>query len=173
MLMLRLMMMLILVGFYVHLYVHFVVNPNNEWTLLTDRSKVEISNQVYTKLPFVIEGKGMNPALLEPYVRFVMERKEYTQKKWSETHPACRTFYWVKKGTHQFTCIHPKFKKWVPHKKAIKENTDLLRITLEEDMILFVPNYWIVQCKGKGVVERIQYVTPLNQLAISICKIFK
>lgn len=172
--MLRILFVLLFIGLYAHLYVHFIINPNNELSALTELSKADISTKVYTKLPFLMEGKDMSTtSLLEPYVRFVSDRKIYTQKKWTETHEACRTFYKIEKGKYEITCIHPKYKDLVEHKKLLKQNTKVLRFTLDESQILFVPNYWVVQFKGTGKVERIQYFTPLNRVSIAISKIFK
>lgn len=172
--MFRLLFVFLFVGFYAHLYVHFIVNPNNELSTLIELSKEDISTKVYAKLPFLMDGKDMSStSLLEPYVRFVSDRKTYLQKKWTETHDACRTFYKVEKGKYEVTCVHPKYKDLVEHKKLLKQNTKVLRFTLEEGTILFVPNYWVVLFKGEGKVERIQYFTPLNRVSMAISKIFK
>jgi len=39
---------------YIHIYLHFKINPLNEMSILTDKCKQEISNTCYYKLPFII-----------------------------------------------------------------------------------------------------------------------
>ena len=39
---------------YIHIYLHFKINPLNELSILTDKCKQEISNTCYYKLPFII-----------------------------------------------------------------------------------------------------------------------
>jgi len=39
---------------YIHIYLHFKINPLNEMSVLTDKCKQEISNTCYYKLPFII-----------------------------------------------------------------------------------------------------------------------
>jgi len=176
MIMWRALWIFLLVFFYAHLYVHFIVNPNNECSILEEITKEDITNKVYAKLPFVFNGEGMTSgSLLEPYVRFDTTRTFYEKKKWTETHESCRTFYHIHKGCYEVACIHPKYKEQVPHKKILKQNSKILRLTLHEHSVLFVPTYWIVQFKETtpGKVEKITYKTPMNHLAISIGKIFE
>jgi hypothetical protein len=176
--MMRMIGIVFFIFFYAHLYVHFIVNPNNECSILQEITKEDITNKVYEKLPFVFDATGMKNgtcSLIEPYVRFVSEQKIYTQKKWTESRETCRTFYRVEQGCYEVSCIHPKYKDLVSHPKLLKQNTQIIRLTLHEKSILFVPNYWTVQFKAKtlGKVERITYKTPLNELSISIGKIFE
>lgn len=220
--MIKYVFILVLVGVYAHLFLHFFVNPNNECTILKDLSKEEITNNVYTKQPFLFDATGIKSdltrkektvgkrydrydvsyrpiPLLEPYVRFEASRFLYeTKKRWFETNEDCRTFYRIHKGLFQVTCIHPKYAELAENKKLLNQNKHVIRLTLHEDSILFVPNYWTVvfepettkspetpetksetpnttetvETKGT-LIEKIQYRTPMNQLAIAISKIFK
>jgi hypothetical protein len=116
--------------FYARLYVHFIVNPNNECSILEEITKEEITNKVYTKLPFVFDATGMKSGttpLIEPYVRFVSEQKVYEDKKWTETRETCRTFYRIKQGCYEVRCIHPKYKELVSHPKLLKQNTQIIQ----------------------------------------------
>ncbi len=171
--MFRILWIVVFFMIYAHLYVHFVISPNNSVSTLTDLTKEDITQKVYEKLPFLMDGKDMaSNSLFEPYVRFVSEKRMCTQKKWTETHPACRTFYRVD-GEYEVTCIHPKYKDLMEHKKLFKQNPKILRFVVK-DMVLFVPNEWIVQFKRKtGQIERIEYRTPLNQVALAMRQIFK
>lgn len=193
--------------FYAHLYLHFLVNPNNECSILTDITKEEISNNVYTKQPFLFDGTSMkkNPCLkekiseskydlyplsyetnplIEPYVKFFPSRNVICclkKKKWIETNDSCRTFYRIHKGTFHVICIHPNKKECIKHKtkkeiKELKDNPDLIQVTLHEDSILFLPNDWSIYLEPLEkdcMIEKIQYYTPLNLFANSISRILK
>ena len=195
-------LLVIFLAFYVHLYLHFMVNPNNECTLLHDINKEDITNTVYVKQPFIFDASilrkefSMIPEaktsekygdvydvsyipvpILEPYVRFNAKRTivHFTKKKkWLDTNRSCRTFYRFHKGTFQVCCIHPKYKELVSSIQELKEHPNMIRLTLHQDSILFLPAYWYVQIiplKKDSHVDKLQYFTPLNQLANLISKI--
>jgi hypothetical protein len=191
---------IICIAFYAHLYIHFIINPNNECELFQELTKEQITNAVYTKQPFVfdattikntyiLENKNVGKKydsydvsyttqpILEPYVRFfpktsVLECKK--KKRWKETNNTCRTFYKIQKGTLNITCIHPKYKDLLSSKKELKENDQLIRLTLHPDSALFLPNYWYVYIDPleDSILEKIQYYTPLNKVANAISTIF-
>jgi len=187
----------LLLFFYSHLYLHFLVNPNNECSIVTNLTKEEISDHVYTKQPFLLDATLFRPEiryndsdtsntvyepmpLLEPYVKFYPHKKRIgcaKKKKWVETNDACRTFYRVDKGSFQITCIHPSQTKENPLKsiKKWKKNEDLIQLTLHEDSLLFLPKDWYIYIEAleDSKIEIIQYYTPLNLLANSISKILK
>ena len=185
-----------LVFLYAHLYLHFLVNPSNLFSILTYISKESISEQVYMKQPFLMDGipfrrelptselpTGEIPyestPLLEPFVKFFPLRKriDCLKKKWMETNDSCRTFYRIHQGSFHVTCIHPyktdllqEKKKW----KKLKKNEDLIQFTLHEDSLLFLPNYWniyIEPLESGSKIEKIQYYTPLNLVATTISKL--
>ena len=82
--MMKLIILFFFVMIYIHIYLHFKINPLNELTVLNDICKQEISNTCYYKLPFVFDGKlvlnnvdlsnninSYEPMpLLEPYVKY-------------------------------------------------------------------------------------------------------
>jgi len=182
---------------YAHLYLHFFVNPNNHCSVLSNLTKEDITDRVYTKLPFLMDGStlrreidiSMGPVydlsyesipFLEPHVRFYPTRKiqHCLKKKWIETNDACRTFYRIHKGSFRVTCIHPSKKDYIQNKKEwkqMKKKEDLIHLTLHEDSVLFLPNDWslYVEPLEDSILEKIQYYTPLNIVANSISKIFK
>lgn len=199
--MFKIVLVIIFVSFYAHLYIHFMINPNNECSFFNEMTKEEVTNAVYTKQPFVFDATKLTCShelkekksdkkydqydvsyishpILEPFVRFfpkvnVFECKK--KKRWTETNSACRTYYKITKGTIHVTCIHPKYinKKMKLTKRDIKENENFIRLTLHADSILFLPNYWYVYIDplDKSVLEKTQYFTPLNKIAIAISKI--
>ena len=132
---------------YIHIYLHFKINPLNEMSILTDKCKQEISNTCYYKLPFIINDatfinkidisnctKCIEPneyikefvsiPLLEPYVKFFTSNTIHKIKKNKiidiHSNLECRNFYILHKGTVEITCIHPKYKE---HFKNITSNT--------------------------------------------------
>jgi hypothetical protein len=54
--MLHILIILALFGIYAHLYIHFMVSPNNEASVLQKLTKEDITNAVYVKLPFVFDA---------------------------------------------------------------------------------------------------------------------
>jgi hypothetical protein len=76
----------------------------------------------------------------------------------------------VHSGKVTIYCIHPKFKN-------IKnvDDSDVLRVELHPNSILFVPNYWKVYVKSheKSIVERVQYKTILNEINFVYDNIYK
>jgi len=200
----KIVVLFILLSLYVHLYLHFIVNPNNECTIVEDINKEDITNSVYVKQPFLFDALFLQKELtlkdkdkktmdygdiydlsyssvpvLEPYVRFYPKRTlihSIKKKKWLETNDSCRTFYRFHKGTYQVSCIHPKYKELVSNKKQLKEHPNIIRITIHKDSILFLPAYWYVlisPIEKEGMIDKIQYFTPLNHLANTISKITK
>lgn len=191
-----------LFGIYAHLYIHFMVSPNNEASILKVITKEDITNSVYSKLPFVFDATVLrrepllgvkevhkeydlyelpyrSTPLLEPFVKFFPFRKVFQSKKkrkWLETNDSCRTFYRVHKGSFHFSCIHPRKQDLIEKLKEIKEHEELIHLTLYEDSILFLPKDWhlyVEPLDKEGVLEKIQYYTPLNQVANAISKITK
>ena len=192
----------VLLFFYAHLYLHFLVNPNNQCSIVTNLTKEEITDHVYQKQPFLfdatsfrkdpsepsaesvdsVETLSYDPIpILEPYVRFYSDRTRIRcLKKKLETTESCRTFYHVYKGSFRMTCIHPHKKECIPKKtkeyKQLKKNVDLVHLTLHEDSMLFLPKDWILYIEPlekDSMLEKIQYYTPLNLLANSLLGIYK
>jgi mannose-6-phosphate isomerase-like protein (cupin superfamily) len=106
-------------------------------------------------------------SLLEPSVRFFTKDTIYELKKGKSIdihrNLHCRNFYMVHSGKVTIYCIHPKFKLDISN---IEINTDILRVELHPNSILFVPNYWQVYIKSheKSVIEKVQYKTILNEV---------
>jgi len=57
--MLKIIILFILLALYAHLYLHFIVNPNNECTILQDINKEDITNSVYVKQPFIFDASSL------------------------------------------------------------------------------------------------------------------
>ena len=173
----RVLMKIIIVSlillFLIHIYLHFMVNPSNYLKNLTELNQSEITNTVYFKLPFIIDGvtlytphfenytkieKNMYSkpydtlTLLEPLVKFFTKNTIYKIKKKIPTHYnlECRNFYIIHSGSVKITLSH-------------LDNT--LDIDLKQKQILFVPNYWNVSilANEKSIVEKVQYSTIMNQ----------
>jgi hypothetical protein len=189
--------------FYIHLYLHFLVNPNHHCSVVTSLTKESITEEVYAKLPFLLDGTMFRRELdlintdkeskkykhytlpyhslveLEPLVRHIPVRTAMVclkKKKWIETNDSCRTFYRIHKGSYHMTCIHPYKKHWTQDKKKIKDSEELIHLTLHEDSVLFLPNQWslyIEPLEEGSTLEKIQYYTPLNLVATTISKIHK
>ena len=200
MIMIHILIIVALFGIYAHIYIHFMISPNNEASILKSITKEDITSSVYSKLPFVFDGTPFRrehkrlektshkeydeydlPYLstppLEPYVKFFPYRKMIECKKkrtWIETNDSCRTFYRIHQGSLHFSCIHPKKKNVIENKKEIKENEDLIQLTLYQDSILFLPKDWILYIEPlekESILEKIKYYTPMNQVANAISKI--
>jgi len=179
--------------FYSHLYLHFIVNPNNECSIVTHLTKEDISDQVYTKQPFLLDATLFRKEtdtieyesipLLEPFVKFYPHRKWIPcpmKHKWMETNDSCRTFYRVDKGSFHVTCIHPLLKhlslnKDLKPSKKWKKNKECIQLVLHEDSLLFLPKDWyiFIEALEDSKLDKIQYYTPLNVMANSISKILK
>lgn len=176
--------------FYSHLYLHFIVNPNNECAVVTHLTREDISSQVYTKQPFLLDATLLRKEtesieyesipLLEPFVKFYPHRKWIPclmKKKWIETNDSCRTFYRVSKGSFHVTCIHPlnKVNKDLKPSKKWKKNKGCIQLVLHEDSLLFLPKDWYIYLEAleDSKLDKIQYYTPLNLFANSISKILK
>jgi hypothetical protein len=114
--------------------------------------------------------------LLEPTVKFFPESTAYSFRKSGknievETNLECRNFYFVHKGKVKITCIHPKYSDHCIKKETcvefIKKNENMIHVELDQNNILFVPNYWYVfmeSLEKDTLVEKIQYKTILNQV---------
>jgi len=195
----------IILALYAHLYLHFIVNPNNDCTIVEDITKEEITNQVYVKQPFIFNASHLRDIqlqdklqdkltepygdvyaisyvavpLLEPYVRCFKKQSVVhfnKKKKWLHVNNSCRTFYRCHKGDFQVCCIHPNYKHLISSHSALKDNPDFIRLTLQEDSMLFLPPYWYVQItplKKDSMIDKIQYFTPLNKVANAISKILR
>lgn len=173
----------------IHVYLHFIVHPENYLSRLKETTREEITNTVYYKLPFIINGsdviqptklkeytkkekgvytKTYEPIpLLEPLVKFFPNDIVYKIKK-NKYLPLhynleCRNFYIIHKGIVKVYAIHPKYKDILLDK--IEDHSKILQITLAEKEILFVPNYWRVYIKAidESIIEKVQYKTIMNQ----------
>ena len=113
--------------------------------------------------------------LLEPTVKFFPSVSAYSIRKKNkfidvETNLECRNFYRVQKGKAKFICIHPKYSEhFINHKNIdfIKNNENMIHVELEENKILFLPNYWHVSFESlekDTLIEKIKYKTILNQI---------
>jgi hypothetical protein len=199
--MFKIIIVFVFLSLYAHLYLHFIVNPNNEYTILEDINKEDITNSVYVKEPFIFDSSLLRKELvlkkdtlckdihvydlsyvsvpvLEPYVRFYAKRTIHhfiKKKKWLDTNLSCRTFYRFHQGTFHVCCIHPKYKELVSSKQ-LKDHPKMIHLTLHQDSCLFLPAYWYIQIipvKKDSLVDKIQYFTPLNQVANAISKIIQ
>ena len=180
---------------YLHIYIHFKISDYNEFIELKEEiNKQKILSSIYYKLPFVFDGTDIikpfvkdkkekkeknkkkekmyvksyySLPLLEPSVRFFTTDTVYELKKGktdSHRNLHCRNFYMVHSGKVTIYCIHPKFKNL--DISNIETETDVLRVELHPNSILFVPNYWMIHIKSheKSLVERVQYKTILNEV---------
>ena len=134
---------------YIHIYLHFKINPYNELSTLNDICKQDITNTIYYKLPFIFDGSTIlnkvdlsactylkdkntyiktynSTPILEPYVKFFTKNEIYKLKKGKildiHRNLECRNFYMVHKGKISITCIHPKYAE---HFKKITPDTHL------------------------------------------------
>ena len=192
--MMKLIILFFFVMIYIHIYLHFKINPLNELTTLNDICKQEISNTCYYKLPYVFDGKlvlnninidlsnNINSyesiPLLEPYVKFFTSISIHKLKnnKILKLHKnlECRNFYIVHKGSVNVTCIHPKYDSNFKNVNSntysfIESHKQMIHLELKENDILFVPNYWYVYIKSTDkntIIEQIHYSTILNQFTI-------
>jgi hypothetical protein len=60
--------------------------------------------------------------------------------------------------------------------KEIKEKEELIHLTLYQDSILFLPKDWalyVEPLEKSSMLEKIQYYTPMNQIANAISNITK
>jgi len=170
----------------VHIYLHFVIHPDNKFSSLDIISREEITDTIYYKLPFIINKITIEPLiitdcnkinkykyskiyesnlLLEPFVKFFTKNTIYKLNKnvlklHSNLH--CRNFYIIHKGKVKIWCIHPKYMK---SELNIETNSHLLQIELIKGQGIFIPNYWGIYIKPmtKSIVEKIQYSTIMNQ----------
>jgi hypothetical protein len=113
--------------------------------------------------------------LLEPTVKFfptssIIYFKKLNKHTEIEMNLECRNFYYIHKGKAKITCIHPKYSEHFLNKETnvdfIKNNENMINVELNENMILFVPNYWYVfleSIEKDTMIEKIQYKTILNQ----------
>jgi len=172
----------------IHIYLHFMIHPENDLSLIKEITREEVTDTVYYKLPFIIHGINTPPVeikecdkiskrrymktyesitLLEPLVKFFPKDSVYKLKK-NKTMPVesnleCRNFYIVNKGSAMIHAIHPKYKD-VPVDK-IEEHTKILHNTLGEKEAIFIPNYWGVYIRALDdtIIEKVQYSTIMNQ----------
>ena len=171
----------------VHIYLHFIIHPENYLSKLKDTTGEEITNTVYYKLPFIINGADLHPVqlnecikidkrtykktyesipILEPLVKFFTNDTIHKLKKDKflslHSNLECRNFYIVQKGTIMVHAIHPKYKDVLINN--IETHSKILKITLAEKEMIFIPNYWGVYIKAldDAVIEKIQYKTIMN-----------
>ncbi len=191
---------LLFIVVYLHICVHFRVSSDNEFILLDDVCRKQITDNIYFKLPFCFDGssvkhnvtlneklktshKGYDQytltyepiPLLEPTVKFFPKSSAYYFRKSGknaevETNLECRNFYYVHKGKAKITCIHPKYSEHFLQKDKnidfIKKNENMIYAELDENKILFVPNYWYVLMESLDkdtLIEKIQFKTILNE----------
>ena len=165
--------------FSIHVYLHFIIHPDNMLSTLDNLSQQDITNTIYYKLPFIINTAELSLpticmadykqiskieysksydsiSLLEPLVKFFTKNTIYELKKNKKIplhfNLECRNFYIVHKGSVVVTLKNPK------HKEDIK-------LELKEKQILFVPNYWKIKIKSTDntIIEKLQYKTIMNQ----------
>lgn len=173
----------------IHIYLHFIIHPENYLSNLKETTREEITNTVYYKLPFIINGtdivqpiqlkecvkidkktytKIYEPIqIIEPFVKFFTNDYVYKLKK-NKLLPIhfnleCRNFYIVHKGTVKVHAIHPKYKDVIDN---IENHSKILQITLTEKEIIFIPNYWGVYIKALDdtIIEKVQYKTIMNHV---------
>ena len=161
--------------------INHVKNKNTEKLSIIKKEKYyDIYETVYENIP-----------LLEPFVKYFPKTKLYEIRKKKkylplECHKHFRNFYIVNKGSVTITLIHPKYKENFINKNKIETTKDKItyiknsenfkRVELNENDILFVPNYWIVLLESKQDktnVELLQYKTILNELCFISEKYFK
>lgn len=138
-----------------------------------EKDRRKIYKKTYENLP-----------LLEPSVRFFTNDTIYELKKGKHIdihrNLECRNFYMIHSGKVIVYCVHPKYKDNMNLDKSnknknnkidkniefIENNSEILRIELYPNSILFVPNYWFIYVKAleKSVVEKVQYKTILNEV---------
>jgi hypothetical protein len=144
---------------YIHIYLHFKINPYNQLSTLNDICKQDITNTIYFKLPFMFDGSTIindidlsactlqnknkntyiktynSTPMLEPYVKFFTKNEIYKLKKGKSLdihrNLECRNFYILHKGKITITCIHPKYAE---HFKTITPDTNSF-IEKNENMI--------------------------------------
>jgi len=171
----------------VHIYLHFMIHPENYLTNLAQVTQAEITNTTYFKLPFIINGAELQPIvlkdyskvdkhtyvktyepmpLLEPLVKFFTKNTIYKLKKHQllpiHCNLECRNYYIVHSGSIHITAIHPKYTDLSIN---IEEHSKMIHVELKNGQILYVPNYWNVYIKTheKSIVEKAQYSTIMNQ----------
>jgi hypothetical protein len=157
-----------------------------------EKDRRKIYKKTYENLP-----------LLEPSVRFFTNDTIYELKKGKHIdihrNLECRNFYMIHSGKVIVYCIHPKYKDNMNLDKSSKDksskdkstkdknnkidknieyienNSEILRIELYPNSILFVPNYWFIYVKAleKSVVEKVQYKTILNEVNFLHAKYIK
>lgn len=171
-------LIIIFIMVYIHIFLHFKVNPLNEMSKLNDVCKEDITNTIYFKLPFMFDGSTIiknvditwctklddkymktyeSIPMLEPYVKYFTNNEIYKIKK-SKTiklhrNMECRNFYILHSGKVHITCIHPKYKEHfkdvsIETDKFIENHENMIHLELTEKQILFVPNYWYVYIKA-------------------------
>ena len=172
-------LIIIFIMVYIHIFLHFKVNPLNELSKLKDVCKEDITNTIYFKLPFMFDGSTIiknvdigwctklddkymktyeSIPMLEPYVKYFTNNEIYKLKKGKtitlHRNMECRNFYIVHSGKVLITCIHPKYKEHFKNitpetAKFIENNDNMIHVELTEKQILFVPNYWYVYIKAE------------------------
>ena len=61
----------------IHIYLHFIIHPENYLSNLKETTREEITNTVYYKLPFIINGTDIvQPIQLKECVK--IDKKTYT-----------------------------------------------------------------------------------------------
>ena len=57
--MFKIIFIMITIAFCAHLYIHFMVNSNNECAFFNELTKEEVTNSVYTKQPFLFDATAL------------------------------------------------------------------------------------------------------------------
>lgn len=173
---------------YIHIYLHFKINPLNEMSTITDYCKQEVSNTCYYKLPYIITNAPFindfdlscctkikneyikeytSIEIIEPYVKFFTNNTVHKIKKDKilELHSnlECRNFYIVHKGSIEVTCIHPKYKEHFKNVTSktysfIENHKNMIHLTLNEKDLLFLPNYWFIYIKSNDKNTIIEHI---------------
>jgi hypothetical protein len=162
---------------YLHIFIHFKVNPENEFITLDDIHKENIASATYYKLPFVFDGTTIiKPVDLKQCIK---DKKNYTKlyepipllepsmigvstkdtiyeikkdKSIIQTNLECHNYYMIHSGKVQVYCVHPKYKEHLQNidtsNNPFLENDNILKVELHPNSILFVPNYWYVCVKA-------------------------
>ena len=162
---------------YLHIFIHFKVNPENEFITIDDIHKENIASATYYKLPFVFDGTTiMKPVDLKQCIK---DKKTYTKlyepipllepnmigvstkdtiyelkkdKSIIQTNLECLNYYMIHSGKVQVYCVHPKYKEYLQNtdtsNNPFLENENILKVELHPNSILFVPNYWYVSIKA-------------------------
>ena len=130
---------------YLHIFIHFKVNPENEFFTIDDIHKENIASATYYKLPFIFDGTSIiKPVDLKQCIKKNKDKKDKTytklyepipllepnmigvsttdtiyevkqDKSFIETNLECLNYYMIHSGKVQVYCVHPKYKEHLQH----------------------------------------------------------